>query len=79
MVKDRLFRIENCFEQSISSVTSEKDFNNTNEVVRAESRLLEEHENRVKALRGAIQEGSDSGVSEDFNPDDFLTELKMRK
>ena len=35
--------------------------------------------NKVQILKDAIQEGIDSGVAEDFNPDKFLQELKSKK
>jgi antitoxin ParD1/3/4 len=40
--------------------------------------LLEEEENRVIALRNAIQEGIDSGIAKDFEPKKFLESLKAR-
>jgi antitoxin ParD1/3/4 len=40
---------------------------------------LEEEENRVIALRKAIQEGIDSGIAKDFEPKKFLESLKARK
>ncbi len=48
---------------------------NLNEVVRVELRSLEK-ETRIIALRNAIQEGIESGIAHDFNPDLHLRELK---
>jgi len=42
-------------------------------------RLLEEDENRVLALREAIQEGIESGIAYDFNPETHLQGLKTKK
>lgn len=66
----------NYFEQFVSNIISEGRYNNAGEVIRAGLRLLEDHENKVKILREAIQEGLESGVAEDFNSEDFLEELK---
>ena len=40
---------------------------------------LEDEENKIIALRKAIQEGIDSGIVEDFDPKKFLETLKARK
>lgn len=69
----------NHFETFIESSISNGRFGNASEVVRAGLRLLEEEENRVIALRNAIQEGIDSGRNENFNSGDFLKDLKARK
>lgn len=45
------------------------------EVVRAGLRLLEENERRVQALLDAIREGEESGVAEEFDPDEFLAQM----
>jgi antitoxin ParD1/3/4 len=52
---------------------------NASEVVRAGLRLLEEEENRIIALREAIQEGIESGIAYDFNPESHLERLKAKK
>ena len=54
-------------------------FKNASEVVRAGLRLLEAEENRIIALREAIQEGIESGVAYDFDPDSHLERLKAKK
>lgn len=69
----------NHFEQFVHTSISEGRYKNVSEVIRAGLRLLEDHENKVKALRYAIQEGMDSGIVENFDPNNFLEELKTRK
>ncbi len=54
-------------------------YNNTSEVIRAGLRLLEEEENKVIALKNAINEGLESGISTDFNLDKHLGMLKSKK
>lgn len=79
MGKNTSISLGNHFETFIESSISNGRFGNASEVVRAGLRLLEEEENRVIALRNAIQEGIDSGRNENFNTEDFLRELKARK
>ncbi|HZV69540.1 MAG TPA: type II toxin-antitoxin system ParD family antitoxin [Saprospiraceae bacterium] len=67
------------FEDFIESTVRNGRFNNASEVVRAGLRLLEDEENRIIALRNAIQEGIDSGIAKDFEPKAFLEKLKARK
>ena len=54
-------------------------FKNAIEVVRAGLRILEEEENKFNALRASIQEGIDSGIAYDFNPESHLEKLKAEK
>jgi antitoxin ParD1/3/4 len=37
---------------------------------------LEEDERKIAFLRAAIQEGIDSGICEDFDPEEHLKQLK---
>ncbi|HZV69553.1 MAG TPA: type II toxin-antitoxin system ParD family antitoxin [Saprospiraceae bacterium] len=67
------------FEDFIESTVRKGRFNNASEVVRAGLRLLEDEENRIIALRNAIQEGIDSGIATNFEPLKFLESLKARK
>ena len=67
------------FESFITHSINDGRFNNASEVVRAGLRLLEEEENRIIALRQAIQEGTDSGKVKDFEPKKFLQKLKTKK
>ena len=79
MSKNTSISLGNYFEKFIQSRISTGRFKNASEVIRAGLRLLEEEENKAIALRDAIQEGIDSGVVEDFNPEKYLKELKAQK
>lgn len=69
----------NHFEDFIKGRINNGRYKNASEVVRAGLRLLEEHENKVQALKDAIQEGLDSGIAEDFNSEEFLKQLKSKR
>lgn len=79
MGRNTSISLGNHFENFIENTISDGRFNNASEVVRAGLRLLEEEENRVIALRKAIQEGIDSGIAHDFEPKKYLENLKARK
>jgi len=79
MSKNTSISLGNYFDQFIHNRISEGRFKNVSEVVRAGLRLLEEEENKVKALRSAIQEGIDSGIVHDFDPKKHLESLKANK
>lgn len=67
------------FDNFIQSRISAGRYKNASEVVRAGLRLLEEEENKFIALRAAIQEGIDSGIANDFDPNSHLETLKAKK
>jgi antitoxin ParD1/3/4 len=54
-------------------------YKSASEVVRAGLRLLEEEESKLIALKKAIQEGVDSGIAYDFDPQKHLESLKAQK
>ena len=78
MGKNTSISLGNHFESFIESSISKGRFSNASEVVRAGLRLLEEEEEKVVALRKAIQEGIDSGIAKDFDPKQHLQLLKSR-
>ena len=51
-------------------------YTNASEVIRAGLRRLEEDEQKIAALRAAIEEGEASGYVEDFDFESHLEELK---
>ena len=51
----------------------------TSEVVRAGLRLLEAEEQRVEALRLAIDEGEASGPAQPFDAEEFLKQMRMTR
>ena len=67
------------FEDFIQSSILSGRYNNASEVVRSGLRLLEDQEQRIAALRSAIEEGMNSGIVEDFDPQEHLQQMKARK
>ncbi len=79
MSRNTSISIGNYFDNFIQNRISAGRFKNASEVVRAGLRLLEEEETRIIALREAIQEGIESGIAYDFNPESLLERLKTKK
>lgn len=69
----------NYFEDFVDNKISKGRYKNASEVIRAGLRLLEEEENRVTALKVAINEGIESGIAKNFNAKQHLENLKARK
>ena len=78
-MKNTSISLGNYFDQFVSSQVAAGRYKNVSEVIRAGLRLLEDEESRIIALRNAIQEGIDSGIAHDFDPDKHLQELKERR
>lgn len=67
------------FEDFVENRVANGRFKNVSEVIRAGLRLLEEEENRIAALKSAIQEGVESGIAERFDAKKHLKALKANK
>lgn len=79
MNRNTSISISDYFDDFIQSKISAGRYKNASEVIRAGLRLLEEEENKVIALKTAIQEGIESGIAFDFNPELHLENLKAKK
>ena len=79
MSRNTSISIGDYFDNFIQNRISTGRYKNASEVVRAGLRLLEEEENRTIVLREAIQEGIESGIDHDFNPEAHLGKLKAKK
>jgi len=79
MNRNTSISIGDYFDSFIKSRISAGRYKNASEVVRAGLRLLEEEENKVIALREAIQEGIESGIAHDFNSGTHLEKIKADK
>ena len=67
------------YETFVDNSVSEGRFKNMSDVIRAALRLPEKEENKVLALKKAIREGIESGVAEDFEPNQFFLSLKAKR
>lgn len=67
------------YEEFIAQKLASGSFKNASEVIRAGLRLLEEREQKIELLRKALDEGQQSGILTDFNPEEFLQELHQSK
>lgn len=54
-------------------------YQSASEVVRAGLQLLEEREQRLTALRQALEAGERSGVDESYDIEDIIAEAKRRQ
>ena len=63
MAKNTSISLGDHFDGFISTQIEAGRFKNASEVVRAGLRLLEEHEQKLEALRHALIEGEESGVA----------------
>ena len=79
MSKNTSITLGNHFDDFVQNLISAGRYKNASEVIRAGLRLLEEEENKVAALKYALQEGIDSGIVEDFDPEQFLQNLKAQR
>jgi len=79
MSKNTSITLGSYFDQFIQGVLREGRYKNASEVVRAGLRLLEEEEQKIIALRQAIDEGTNSGLAEDFDPEEHLKMLKAKR
>lgn len=67
------------FDRFVQRQISGGRYRNASEVIRAGLRLLEADEQRLQALRKAMDEGFGSGFVADFDPEKHLEELKARR
>ena len=79
MGKNTSVSLGNYFEEFVESRIAEGRYKNASEVLRAGLRLLEEEENKIVALKSAVQEGINSGTAKSFNAKKHLESLKVSK
>ncbi|NIA19965.1 MAG: type II toxin-antitoxin system ParD family antitoxin, partial [Xanthomonadaceae bacterium] len=79
MSKNTSISLGSYFDEFIQSRLYAGRYKNVSEVIRAGLRLLEEEENKVIALKNAIQDGVESGIAYDFNSKLHLKELKAKR
>jgi len=65
------------FESFIATRVKDGRYGSASEVVRASLRLLEEHEQKVEALRRALIQGEESGSDSPLDIEDIIREAKQ--
>jgi antitoxin ParD1/3/4 len=78
-MKNTSVSLGNYFDEFVIGQVTVGRYKNVSEVIRAGLRLLEDEESRSIALKQAIQKGLESPRVENFNFDENLTQLKVRK
>jgi antitoxin ParD1/3/4 len=78
-MKNTSISLGDYFDNFVSRQISVGRYKNVSEVVRAGLRLLDDEESKIGTLKKAIQEGIDSGIAHNFNPDTHLHELKSKR
>ena len=78
-MKNTSISLGDYFDQFVQTQVTAGRYKNVSEVIRAGLRLLEIEENKVIALKLAIQEGLDSPLVEDFDFEENLKRLKAEK
>ena len=78
MGKNTSISLGDHFESFIKKEISTGRYSSASEVVRTALRLLETEENKIIALRAAIEEGERSGLVEDFDPKAHLEALHRK-
>lgn len=79
MSKNTSISLGNYFDQFVSSQVSAGRYKNVSEVIRAGLRLLENEESKAIVLRNAINEGIESGIAHNFDPEKNLESLKTKR
>ena len=78
MGKNTSISLGDHFESFIQNEISTGRYSSASEVVRTALRLLETEEKKIKALRLAIEEGENSQLVEDFDPNAHLEALHRK-
>jgi antitoxin ParD1/3/4 len=79
MSKNTSISIGDHFAEFIDEQVTQGRYASASEVVRAGLRLLEEREASLQALRAALVEGENSGVSTPFDFEAFITEKRKSR
>jgi len=66
------------FQELSANLVAEGRYGSVSEVVRAGLRLLEEHEEKVRALKQALDEGLNSGEPQPFDPEAFRQRMHLK-
>jgi antitoxin ParD1/3/4 len=79
MAKNTSISLGDHFENFVEESLSLGRYQNASEVIRAGLRLLEIEENKLIALKKAIDEGVNSGINSDFKPQNHIEMMKKKR
>lgn len=75
MAKNTSISLGNHFEEFINKEVSSGKYNSVSEVVRTGLRMLEKEEQKMEAIRSALEEGEQSKTINDFDAEKNLQKL----
>ena len=78
MAKNTSISLGDHFEGFINTQIESGRYGSASEVVRASLRLLEEHEQKIGALRQALIDGENSGDAGELNMDEIKSKARRR-
>jgi antitoxin ParD1/3/4 len=78
MARNTSISLGDHFEKFIQREVSSGRYGSVSEVIRTALRLLETEEQKLAALRSALMEGEQSGIIEDFDPEQHLRSLRAK-
>jgi len=78
MAKNTSISLGDHFEEFISRQIESGRYGSASEVIRASLRLLEEHEQKINALRQALIDGEKSGDAGELDMDDIKRRARRR-
>ena len=78
MAKNTSITLGDHFETIIENSIASGRYASASEVIRAGLRKIDEEEQRITALREAIEAGENSGYITDFDPKEFLERMREK-
>jgi antitoxin ParD1/3/4 len=78
MARNTSISLNEHFAEFVDTQVSSGRYGSASEVVRAGLRMLESHENQVRALQEALMAGENSGAARPFDGEEFLTRMRAK-
>ena len=78
MAKNTSITLGTHFEKIIENSISSGRYASASEVIRAGLRKIDEEEQKIQALRDAIEAGANSGYIKNFNPVNFIEKMHAK-